>query len=93
MIRGKIHYFGPWNDPEGALDKYNKERADSAPEATSSAYACLQEPYTPATYNLDQCDGAWSAGDKEGRPLCGYQALAGDDLDATLAVPAPFLWE
>jgi integrase len=25
-IRGKIHYFGPWNDPDGALDKYNREK-------------------------------------------------------------------
>jgi integrase len=22
-IRGKLHYFGPWDDPEGALKKYN----------------------------------------------------------------------
>jgi integrase len=21
-IRGKLHYFGPWDDPDGALDKY-----------------------------------------------------------------------
>jgi integrase len=25
-IRGKIHYFGPWSDPEGALDKYLAEK-------------------------------------------------------------------
>jgi integrase len=25
-IRGKIHYFGPWDDPDAALDKYLKER-------------------------------------------------------------------
>jgi integrase len=25
-IRGKIHYFGPWDDPDGALEKYLKEK-------------------------------------------------------------------
>ena len=25
-IRGKLHYFGPWSDPDGALDKYLKEK-------------------------------------------------------------------
>src|SRR5689334_6367572 len=25
-IRGKVHYFGPWDDPDGALDKYNAEK-------------------------------------------------------------------
>jgi integrase len=25
-IRGKLHYFGPWADPEGALQKYLAER-------------------------------------------------------------------
>jgi integrase len=25
-IRGKLHYFGPWNDPEGAEAKYNAEK-------------------------------------------------------------------
>ncbi len=24
-IRGKIHYFGPWNNPEAALEKFNHE--------------------------------------------------------------------
>ena len=27
-IRGKLHYFGPWSDPDGALKKYEKERQD-----------------------------------------------------------------
>lgn len=25
-IRGKMHYFGPWDDPDGALAKYNAEK-------------------------------------------------------------------
>jgi integrase len=25
-IRGKLHYFGPWDDPDGALRKYDEEK-------------------------------------------------------------------
>jgi integrase len=25
-IRGQLHYFGPWNDPDGALRKYNEQK-------------------------------------------------------------------
>jgi integrase len=27
-IRGKLHYFGPWDKPDEALDKYNREKDD-----------------------------------------------------------------
>jgi integrase len=27
-IRGKLHYFGPWDDPDGALTRYNAEKDD-----------------------------------------------------------------
>src|SRR5438046_190795 len=27
-IRGQMHYFGPWDDPEGALRKYLDQRDD-----------------------------------------------------------------
>jgi hypothetical protein len=27
-IRGKMHYFGPWDDADGALKKYQEQRDD-----------------------------------------------------------------
>jgi hypothetical protein len=27
-IRGKLHYFGPWSDPEGAQDRCNAQKDD-----------------------------------------------------------------
>src|SRR3954470_2098717 len=27
-IRGAMHYFGPWSDPDAALEKYLKEKDD-----------------------------------------------------------------
>src|SRR5437870_3227265 len=27
-IRGKLHYFGPWDNPDGAVEKYLEEKDD-----------------------------------------------------------------
>jgi integrase len=27
-IRGKLHYFGAWSDPDGALEEYNRQKDD-----------------------------------------------------------------
>ena len=27
-IRGKLHYFGPWDDPDAAVEKYLEQRDD-----------------------------------------------------------------
>ena len=49
-IRGKLHYFGPWDDPDGALKKYQAEAADLhagraprlAPEALTVYVLCAK---------------------------------------------------
>jgi hypothetical protein len=50
-IRGKLHYFGPWSDPRGALLRYEKEKDDLAagreprPDEPSDALTVHQMVY------------------------------------------------
>jgi len=43
-VRGRFHYFGPWSDPEGALERFNREwpylSDGRTPPSTNTSGAC-----------------------------------------------------
>jgi integrase len=82
-IRGKLHYFGPWSDPDGALAKYLAEKdalhAGRKPRPESGA-ATLKAAVNEF---LNAKQDAVASGELAQRTWDGYKA-AGDFLIAEL---------
>jgi integrase len=57
-IRGRLHYFGPWDDPDAALDRYIRERDDlyagrkPRDESTGASVADLCNRFLTAKQHL-----------------------------------------
>ncbi|GIW79250.1 MAG: hypothetical protein KatS3mg105_1057 [Gemmatales bacterium] len=60
-IRGKLHYFGPWDDPDGALKRYQEQAADlhagRMPQTDHEALTVYRLCGLFLTYKKEQRDG------------------------------------
>src|SRR5262245_26799315 len=78
-IRGKIHYFGPWSDPDGALKKYLEQKdalhAGRKPRADPEALTVKEA--VNAFLNAKQA--LVDAGELSPRTWAGYK-IATDEL-------------
>ena len=61
-IRGRIHYFGPWSDPDGALAKYLEQRDDLHAGRTPG-----HRPAAPATLTVKDVANAFLNAKREAR--------------------------
>jgi integrase len=72
-IRGKLHYFGPWNDPDGALAKYLEQKdalhADRTPRPDPEALTMKGL----ANAFLDAKQALVDAGELSHRTWAGYK--------------------
>jgi integrase len=61
-IRGKMHYFGPWSDPEGALKKYLDQKDDlfagRTPRVSGEGVTMLDVANRFLTAKRQRCDTA-----------------------------------
>jgi integrase len=96
-IRGRIHYFGPWSDPDGALKKYLEQRDD-----LHAGRAPRPEPATVAVKDvanafLNAKDEAVKAGELSPRTWADYRSIMdmlvdglGKRREVTALTPADF---
>jgi integrase len=74
-IRGKIHYFGPWTDPAGALDNYERQK-----EALHAGKTPRQNPETLTVKDVANAflaakEEAVKAGELSPRTWADYHAI------------------
>jgi integrase len=74
-IRGKIHYFGPWNDPDGALEKYLEQRDDLHAGRTPRADPASLTVKDIANAFLNAKKDALEAGELSPRTWADYRSI------------------
>src|SRR5262245_28762346 len=76
-IRGKLEYFGPWSDPEGALARYLEQRDDlEAGRTPRPAANALPTVKDAANAFLNAKQAAVQSGELSPRSFEGYKAGA-----------------
>jgi integrase len=76
-IRGKLHYFGPWSDPEGSLENYLRQKDDlhsgrtPRPDATTATIKELCNAFLNAKQELVQCGELSPRSWNDYRDACG----------------------
>jgi integrase len=81
-IRGKLHYFGPWDDPDGALAKYEEQKdalhAGRAPRPDPDALTVKEA----ANAFLNAKKALLESGELSPRTFAGYKRAAGEVVTA-----------
>ena len=83
-INGKLHYYGPWADPEGALARYERRAQEPHPKIASSTDAAKALKAKPTKPDKDfplwsHKSGQWA------RWVHGHLHYFGTEADAALA--------
>ena len=80
-ILGKVHYFGPWPDPEAALEKYLKEKDDllGGREPASGDGLTLRDL---ANRFLTSKKRLVDSGELAARTLCDYERVCAQVLES-----------